>query len=102
MKTPSRLIAAFALAMMALGAAAPASAQARKDSAVLGMILEPAGLDPTIAPASAIGEIVHYNVLEGLTKINMDGSIVPLLRSEERRVGKECSELCRSRWSPYH
>ena len=24
------------------------------------------------------------------------------LRSEERRVGKECSELCRSRWSPYH
>ena len=23
-------------------------------------------------------------------------------RSEERRVGKECSELCRSRWSPYH
>lgn len=23
-------------------------------------------------------------------------------RSEERRVGKECSERCRSRWSPYH
>ena len=23
-------------------------------------------------------------------------------RSEERRVGKECSLLCRSRWSPYH
>ena len=23
-------------------------------------------------------------------------------RSEERRVGKECPELCRSRWSPYH
>ena len=27
----------------------------------------------------------------------MDG-----LRSEERRVGKECLRLCRSRWSPYH
>ena len=29
----------------------------------------------------------------------------PLLgevRSEERRVGKECVSLCRSRWSPYH
>ena len=28
----------------------------------------------------------------------------PLLRvrSEERRVGKECTEQCRSRWSPYH
>ena len=23
-------------------------------------------------------------------------------RSEERRVGKECATLCRSRWSPYH
>ena len=23
-------------------------------------------------------------------------------RSEERRVGKECPVLCRSRWSPYH
>ena len=22
--------------------------------------------------------------------------------SEERRVGKECSKQCRSRWSPYH
>ena len=24
------------------------------------------------------------------------------LRSEERRVGKECASMCRSRWSPYH
>ena len=24
------------------------------------------------------------------------------LRSEERRVGKECTSVCRSRWSPYH
>ena len=24
------------------------------------------------------------------------------LRSEERRVGKECPSKCRSRWSPYH
>ena len=23
-------------------------------------------------------------------------------RSEERRVGKECTTTCRSRWSPYH
>ena len=23
-------------------------------------------------------------------------------RSEERRVGKECNQVCRSRWSPYH
>src|SRR3546814_11774481 len=25
-----------------------------------------------------------------------------LLRSEERRVGKECVSTCRSRWAPYH
>src|SRR3546814_13608395 len=24
------------------------------------------------------------------------------LRSDERRVGKECVSTCRSRWSPYH
>src|SRR3546814_19342611 len=26
----------------------------------------------------------------------------PWLRSEERRVGKECVSTCRSRWAPYH
>src|SRR3546814_6443893 len=30
------------------------------------------------------------------------GYIPPMLRSEERRVGKECVSTCRSRWSPYH
>src|SRR3546814_16653723 len=30
-------------------------------------------------------------------------SICPnMLRSEERRVGKECVSTCSSRWSPYH
>src|SRR3546814_15355376 len=24
------------------------------------------------------------------------------IRSDERRVGKECVRTCRSRWSPYH
>src|SRR6056297_1742418 len=24
------------------------------------------------------------------------------MKSEERRVGKECVSTCRSRWSPYH
>ena len=28
--------------------------------------------------------------------------VVKMARSEERRVGKECLRLCRSRWSPYH
>ena len=31
-----------------------------------------------------------------------DGSTLQHFRSEERRVGKECTSWCRSRWSPYH
>jgi hypothetical protein len=30
------------------------------------------------------------------------GATAILPRSEERRVGKECRRLCRSRWAPYH
>ena len=67
------------LALAGLGLPADAPAQARKDTVVLGMVLEPPGLDPTTAPAAAIGEIVHYNILEGLTKINVDGTVTPLL-----------------------
>ncbi len=56
-----------------------AMAQGRKDSLVLGMTLEPPGLDPTAGAAAAIGEVVHYNVFETLTKINSDSTITPLL-----------------------
>ena len=51
----------------------------RKDSVIVGMILEPPGLDPTTAPAAAIGEIVHYNIFEGLTRVGVDGAVTPLL-----------------------
>src|SRR5689334_24745986 len=40
-------------------------------------------------------------LLQWITEQSLDGAVVsvpPALRSEERRVGKEC----RSRWSPYH
>ena len=30
------------------------------------------------------------------------GTLPRRWRSEERRVGKECPYVCRSRWSPYH
>src|SRR3546814_16027626 len=33
---------------------------------------------------------------------NVGRPVIPVLRSEERRVGKECVSTCRSRWSPYH
>ena len=33
---------------------------------------------------------------------NMVDYAVGLPTKEERRVGKECHNTCRSRWSPYH
>ena len=38
----------------------------------------------------------------GLLKGLIAGDVINSRRSEERRVGKECSLTCRSRWSPYH
>ena len=71
----------FALSIPAAAALAgtPALAQARKDAVVMGMTLEPPGLDPTAGAASAIAEIVQFNILETLTRINADGSVTPLL-----------------------
>ena len=71
----------FALTLPALAATLqlPALAQSRKDSIVLGMTLEPPGLDPTAGAASAIAEVTLYNIFETLTKINADGSVTPLL-----------------------
>jgi peptide/nickel transport system substrate-binding protein len=77
-----RAVGVFSVGVLAasmLCAPLQAQAQSRKDAVILGMILEPTSLDPTMAPAAAIGEVVHYNILEGLTKINVDGSISPLL-----------------------
>src|SRR5437667_4705816 len=50
-----------------------------KDGVTIGMVLEPPGLDPTAGAAAAIGEVTHYNIFEGLTKIESDFSVAPLL-----------------------
>lgn len=75
---------ASTLAVAAALAAPRALAQSKKNTVTLAMVLEPPGLDPTTAPAAAIGEIVHYNVLEGLTKVNVDGTVTPLLAESWR------------------
>jgi peptide/nickel transport system substrate-binding protein len=67
------VVAAFVAAPL------PVLAQAKKDSVVMGMTLEPPGLDPTSAAAAAIAEVTLYNVYETLTKINEDSSVSPLL-----------------------
>ena len=46
------------------------------------------------------GNIVHGQIIKGLLYLAVEVAYVVfmVMRSEERRVGKEC----RSRWSPYH
>ena len=39
-------------------------------------------------------------VMKSLLKLSRNKPLS--FRSEERRVGKECTSWCRSRWSPYH
>src|SRR5271157_2518355 len=70
----SRLLFSIALAL-----AASSSLAFAKDSVTVGMVLEPPGLDPTSGAASAIAEVTQYNIFEGLTKINEDFSVTPLL-----------------------
>src|SRR3954466_15252958 len=72
------LLAAAAFATLSL-LPQPVSAQGKKDGVVMGMTLEPPGLDPTAGAAAAIGEVTLYNVYETLTKVKEDGSVGPLL-----------------------
>ena len=74
-----RKFSIVALAAALVAAPLPALAQSKKDSVVMGMTLEPPGLDPTNAAAAAIAEVTLYNIYETLTKINEDGSTSPLL-----------------------
>ena len=47
---------------------------------------------------------VNYQLSEDKTCCEVEGlgGVFQIERSEERRVGKECNQVCRSRWSPYH
>jgi peptide/nickel transport system substrate-binding protein len=67
------------LLMLALSLMASTSLAFAKDNVTIGTVLEPPGLDPTTAPAAAIGQVTHYTIFEGLTKINEDFSVTPLL-----------------------
>ena len=49
-------------------------------------------------PARALGRLAAEAVLA----LTLPLALWAALKSEERRVGKECSVTCRSRWSPYH
>ena len=63
-------------------------------------------------PAPPVGTALGphgVNIMEFVKQFNartqsQSGMVIPVVvtRSEERRVGKECTATCRSRWSPYH
>src|SRR3546814_17053975 len=44
----------------------------------------------------------HHRVQPGDGGRGHRRAVLTPVRSEERRVGKECVSTCRSRWSPYH
>ena len=59
----------------------------------------------TLQYSCAEGKSLSAEYFDGPTRTAPDGRPIPGgrdLRSEERRVGKECGYQCRSRWSPYH
>ena len=65
-----------------------------RDAAVLGRAVYVSG-----QPFTIVG--VTPRSFFGVDRLWVPEITIPL-RSEERRVGKECVRLCRSRWSPYH
>lgn len=66
------------LALAAVLSPATARAGARSD-VVLGLSIEPSGLDPTVAAPVAIGQVTWQNLFEGLVRIDRDGRVVPQL-----------------------
>src|SRR3546814_655735 len=54
----------------------------------------------TLAPALAMQKIVVSEA--GASVYSASELAANFMRSEERRVGKECVSTCRSRWSTYH
>lgn len=67
------------LAAAFLLSASLAPAYAAKTSLVVGMPIEPPGLDPTIAAPVAIREVTWVNLYEGLVRIDRNGQVQPLL-----------------------
>ena len=69
------------------------SGVAEQSDVVITMVSDSPDVEAVVAGPSGVIE----GVRPGSVVIDMS-----TVRSEERRVGKECERLCRSRWSPYH
>jgi large subunit ribosomal protein L24 len=76
---------------------------AGRDKGSRGNVLQVLGDYLLVGGVNRVKKHQKPNPVKGLTGgIIEKESPVHVSRSEERRVGKECRRLCRSRWSPYH
>ena len=95
-RTRTAVVAVAALVALALAAVATAAYTSPK----LSVSYAPGNVTNIVASAGRI-ETNHQ-----LDLVLVSGQVKKAeelgARSEERRVGKECSLTCRSRWSPYH
>ena len=91
-----------------LGAVRGASALVIRSATQVNADVLEAGTDLVVVARAGIGldnVDVAAATSQGVMVVNAPQSNVLSAaehRSEERRVGKECSSPCRSRWSPYH
>jgi peptide/nickel transport system substrate-binding protein len=75
-----RWLSVAVVAALVVAAGAPAvPAQQAGGGLVVQATAEPPGLDMTASPASAIQSTIHYNVQEGLVKLDRHGKLVPWL-----------------------
>ena len=102
----SAMCAALAAAAVAAsGEAARAEVQASGDPALYwNQVLATGITGPPVIQSrgyAMVSAAIHDSV--NATMGFPDYSFIKgVARSEERRVGKECLAVCRSRWSPYH
>src|SRR3546814_15023598 len=73
---------------------------ARSDPQAVMRLLRDLRPEAHITSLHLLLETVATNA-QGLRDLLVEQLDNPGLRSEERRVGKECVSTCRSRWSPY-
>ena len=96
MSDPRTTPSIFTRGAVDLGALRPASKPAPAGPAAS---TAPPAPNPSLGGAPpAVLEVTEANFQTAV----LEASMTTPVRSEERRVGKECRTVCRSRWSPYH
>ncbi len=79
MSNPAHFVKRIAVAAATAVEIAASPAFAAKTSLVMGMAIEPSGLDPTLAAPVAIGQVTWQNIFQGLVRLDRDGKIQPQL-----------------------